>query len=168
MDKLKEKAKPLKRHPALVPLSRDHHFGLLLCWKIRMGLKTGIEPERIASYTLYFHNDHLLPHFKAEEECVFVLVDEKNEKRKKAESQHRRLGRLAQKLVDEPEKLKITLGQIEEELDLHIRFEERDFFPYIQEQQDEEGLELLRIKLEEIHEEVPEVWEDKFWEKKPK
>src|SRR5690606_11344144 len=116
----------------------------------------------------YFHNDHLLPHFKAEEECVFVLVDEKNEKRKKAESQHRRLGRLAQKLVDEPEKLKITLGQIEEELDIHIRFEERDFFPYIQEQQDEEGLELLRIKLEEIHEEVPEVWEDKFWEKKPK
>lgn len=168
MDKLTEKVKPLKRHPALVPLSRDHHFGLLLCWKIRMGLKTGIAPERIASYTTYFYKDHLLPHFNAEEQCVFVLVDEKNDKRKKAESQHRRLGRLAQKLVDEPEKLKITLGQIEEELDNHIRFEERDFFPYIQVQQDEEGLELLRLKLEEIHEEIPEVWDDKFWEKKPK
>lgn len=168
MDKLKEKVKPLKRHPALVPLSKDHHFGLLLCWKIRMGLKTAIEPERIASYTTYFYKNHLKPHFDAEEQYVFVLVDEKNDKRKKAESQHRRLRRLVRKLALEPDKMKITLGLIEEELDMHIRFEERDFFPYIQEQQDEEGLEQLRTKLEEIHEEVPEVWDDKFWEKKTK
>ena len=37
--------KPLKRHAGLVELSRDHHHGLLLSWKIRQGLKKEIEPE---------------------------------------------------------------------------------------------------------------------------
>ncbi|WP_241739476.1 hypothetical protein [Aestuariibaculum marinum] len=31
--------KPLKRHKALQPLSREHHYGLLLTWKIRTGFK---------------------------------------------------------------------------------------------------------------------------------
>jgi len=38
---------PIKRNEALKPLSRDHHHGLLLCWKIRQGIKLNIEPERI-------------------------------------------------------------------------------------------------------------------------
>ena len=33
---------PIKRSEYLKPLSRDHHQGLLLCWKIRTGLKKGI------------------------------------------------------------------------------------------------------------------------------
>ncbi|CDF79955.1 hypothetical protein BN863_22430 [Formosa agariphila KMM 3901] len=31
--------KPLKRHKSLQPLSRDHHHGLLLAWKIRADLR---------------------------------------------------------------------------------------------------------------------------------
>jgi hypothetical protein len=31
--------KPIKRNKHLKWLSRDHHFGLLACWKIRQGLK---------------------------------------------------------------------------------------------------------------------------------
>lgn len=165
MDNSKEKARPLKRHPALIPLSQDHHFGLLLCWKIRTGFKKTIPPERIAAYATYFYKEHLKPHFEAEELYVFSLVEEKNEMRKKAESQHRRIRRLVRKLSLEPEKLKITLGLIEEEVESHIRFEERTFFPYIQNHQDEAGLEQLKLKLEEIHQEIPENWEDKFWEK---
>ena len=37
--------KPQKRHKALQPLSREHHHGLLLSWKIRSGFnKKGIIP----------------------------------------------------------------------------------------------------------------------------
>ena len=37
--------KPLKRNPNLVPLSREHHYGLLFCWKLKQGLANGTDPE---------------------------------------------------------------------------------------------------------------------------
>lgn len=40
----------MKRHAALVQLSRDHHYGLLLCWKLKEGLKKEIEVERMSKY----------------------------------------------------------------------------------------------------------------------
>lgn len=164
MENLKKK-KPLKRHPALIPLSKDHHFGLLLCWKIRMGIKKEIEEERIAMYVDYFFQNHLLTHFEEEEKYIFTLLDEKDEKRKKAERQHRKIGRLVEKLSTEPDHREVTLGQIEEEVEGHIRFEERDLFPYIQTTQNETQLEKLRKKIEEIHHATNEIWEDQFWEK---
>lgn len=159
------KKKPLKRHPALVPLSRDHHFGLLLCWKIRTGFKREISVDRITDYVIYFYENHLLTHFKEEEQYIFTLLDEKDERRKKAERQHRKIIRLVNKLSKQPDTSKTTLGQIEEEVEGHIRYEERDLFPYIQEMQDEQGLELLRIKIEAIHQATVEDWGDPFWEK---
>ena len=162
---IKTKPKPLKRHPALIPLSKDHHFGLLLCWKIRTGIKKEIAEERIAAYVAYFFQNHLLVHFDEEEKYIFSLLDEKDEKRKKAEKQHRKIGRLVERLASEPEKVKVTLGLIEEEVESHIRFEERDLFPYIQSTMDEDTLEHLRQKIEEIHESTNEVWEDQFWVK---
>lgn len=164
MENLK-KSKPLKRHPALIPLSKDHHFGLLLCWKIRTGIKKEIEEERIAAYVDYFFQNHLLYHFEEEEKYIFPLLDEKDEKRKKAERQHRKIGRLVDKLIAESDHTEVTLGQIEEEVEGHIRFEERDLFPYIQKTQNEIQLEKLRIKIEEIHHATNEIWEDQFWGK---
>lgn len=35
----------MKRNENLVPLSRDHHFGLLCCWKIRQGIKKEVSQE---------------------------------------------------------------------------------------------------------------------------
>lgn len=40
-------SQPIKRHPSLQPLSREHHYGLLLSWKIREGFKREVPPERI-------------------------------------------------------------------------------------------------------------------------
>jgi len=34
---------PIKRHNSLQPLSRDHHDGLLLKWKINKGISKGVE-----------------------------------------------------------------------------------------------------------------------------
>lgn len=157
--------KPLKRHPALIPLSKDHHFGLLLCWKIRTGIRKAIQPERIVQYVVYFYKNHLVSHFEEEEKHIFTLLDEKDEKRKKAERQHRRIVRLINNLSLDPERVKVTLGQIEEVLETHIRFEERDLFPYFQGCVDASSLEHLRKKIEEIHEAKPESWEDEFWGK---
>lgn len=112
--------KPQKRHKALQPLSREHHHGLLLSWKIRTGFKKKIEPNRIRIYADWFYINHLIPHFEMEEEHIFTLLDSDHELIKKALADHRRIKRL---FSEENEDAK-TLSKIEEELEQHIRFEE--------------------------------------------
>lgn len=149
--------KPLKRVKELQPLSREHHHGLLLCWKIRTGFSRNIAPERIKRYSDWFYITHLLPHFELEEEYVFSILKNDNELVKKALSEHRRLRRLFNQGIN----IEKNLGLIEEELEAHIRFEERVLFPEVQKVASREQL----IKIAEIHheDEFVENEKDVFW-----
>lgn len=151
-------SEPLKRHPSLQPLSREHHHGLLLCWKIRTGLKNGVEPQRIKQYVDWFFENHLIQHFAVEEKQLFPILGLSNPMVKQAIAEHHRLRELFKSKTN----LKVVLGLIESELDHHIRFEERVLFQEIQQVADDSQLQLL----DEIHQEVPEsnVWKDNFWE----
>lgn len=120
--------KPQKRHRALQPVSREHHYGLLLSWKIRAGFNKNIDPKRIKEYVDWFFEHHLIPHFEMEEMHIFTILNKDNDLIKRALADHRRLKRL----FTETENEAITLNKIEEELDRHIRFEERVLFPEIQ------------------------------------
>lgn len=149
--------KPLKRHKALQPLSREHHHGLLLSWKIRSGFSKNVETKRIKTYADWFFENHLIPHFKLEETHIFTILDEDHELVKRALADHRRLKRL---FTNDEDATK-NLHKIEEELEQHIRFEERSLFPEIQKAATEEQLALIA----EIHHEdgfVDNV-EDEFW-----
>lgn len=148
---------PQKRHKALQPLSREHHHGLLLSWKIRTGLRKDIEPERIRAYANWFFKNHLIPHFEMEEAHIFPVLSNNHELVKRALSDHRRLKHLFSKKNNEI----ITLSKIEEELEQHIRFEERVLFPEIQ----KVATEAQMLHIEKIHR--PEIFKDKlddeFW-----
>ena len=69
-----------KRHPALVPVARDHHEGLLLAVRLQQGEKA---LERLwshdtawqARFVVDFFNDHLIRHFAVEEVKIFSLAD---------------------------------------------------------------------------------------------
>lgn len=154
-----EKKAPLKRHPALIHLSHDHHHGLLLCWKIRQGFKFEIEPSRIRAYCQWFWENYLETHFEEEERVIFPVLSEEDPLIKRAVSEHKRLRKLFTSWED-PEK---TLGQIEEELEKHIRFEERTLFPSIQEKASEKQLET--IKKHGDREKFVENDSDIFWVK---
>lgn len=80
--------KPIKRRILLQDLSRDHHQGLLLCWKIRTGLKKEIKPSRIILYVRWFWEAHLLDHFRIEEEKVFPILGMDHQLVKQALSEH--------------------------------------------------------------------------------
>ena len=149
--------KPLKRHVSLQPFSREHHQGLLLGWKIRKGIKNGVAPERIKKYSDWFFKFYLEPHFEDEEKYIFPILGEDHELVKKALSEHRRLTRL----FTEENDLEITLNHIEEELERHIRFEERELFMLIQERATQGELK----KISELHKELYfiENQEDIFW-----
>lgn len=151
------KSKPLKRHKALQPFSREHHHGLLLSWKIRNGFSKNIEIERIKTYADWFFENELIPHFELEEAHIFPLLDADNELIKRALAEHRRLKRL----FNDDKDVEKSLHKIEEELEQHIRFEERILFPEIQKSATEEQLALI----EDIHsdERFVDNTTDEFW-----
>lgn len=151
--------RPIRRHTALQPFSREHHHGLLLSWKIRTGLSKGIPTERIKAYSDWFFANHLLHHFDMEERQVFpVLGDRKHPMVRRALREHGRLRRLFAATKD----LDRYLSLIEEELTAHIRYEERVLFQEVQKLATPEQL----LAIEHLHKGTPfaEEWEDCFWE----
>ena len=149
--------RPLKRVLELQPLSHDHHHGLQLCWKIRTGFSKQVEVERIKNYADWFFTNHLVPHFELEEKYIFTILDQKNEFVKQVLTDHRRLKRL----FSETTNLEKSLGLIEEELEKHIRFEERILFPEVQKEATPE--QLAEIGKIHNHELFIENNEDTFW-----
>lgn len=150
--------KPIKRHIALQPLSREHHQGLLLSWKIREGLKWGIEPARIKKYTDWFWENHLQQHFEFEEKHLFSILGKDDKMVKRAKKEHGRLRRL---FTSPKQPIEINLSLIEEELVAHIRFEERILFNAIQKIADAQQLALLESSYQPLSN--SETWEDEFW-----
>ncbi|MCM4167264.1 Iron-sulfur cluster repair protein YtfE [Arenibacter antarcticus] len=153
-----EQKKPIKRHKAMQPISREHHQGLLLSWKIRTGFSKGISMERMKTYMDWFYATHLVPHFEVEEKYIFPILGNDHELVKKAIAQHRRLERLFNTSTE----LKKIISLIEEELENHIRFEERILFNEIQKVATEEQMNTIS----ELHPETKFVdnTKDLFWE----
>ena len=71
-----------RRHPSIVPLSRDHHDALALAFRLKHpsppGPATAVTPpstaESRARETLDFFAAHLDGHFRAEEEVLFPAI----------------------------------------------------------------------------------------------
>ncbi|SHG54807.1 hemerythrin domain-containing protein [Winogradskyella jejuensis] len=148
---------PIKRIEALKPLSREHHQGLLLAWKIRTGFAKGIAVARIKAYTDWFYKEHLCPHFEIEEDLIFPILGEGHKLVSTAFIQHKKL----RQLFTKKDNLKETLQEIEKELTNHIRFEERVLFNEIQNVASKRQLALI----EEIHQtqDFIDNTNDPFW-----
>ena len=159
--------KPIKRHPAIAELSRDHHTGLLLVWKIREGIKKSIEAERIKRYVIYCFDTELEPHFKEEEELLFNKIAKENELRMKAETDHATLRQLAEDMKKGPLSSYMLIGKFGDSLEKHIRFEERELFNFIQDSFPEIVLLQISSSLNDKSKKqnfLP--WTDTFWERK--
>lgn len=63
---------PINRHPALVPLSMNHHRALVVVRRIRIVLSSDIETERIRKFILFSYENELVPHFDEEERLLFI------------------------------------------------------------------------------------------------
>ncbi len=150
--------KPIKRHKALQPLSRQHHFGLLFSWKLRKGFAKNIDLSRLVAFSKWFYENEIKEHFADEEKYLFPILDSENELIIRAISEHREIERLFKDVDNADESLPI----LEELLQEHIRFEERILFNEIQKAATEEQLQ----KIEEIHANLHSHndYSDPFWE----
>ena len=153
--------RPIKRSAELTPLSRDHHDGLLLVWKIREGLRNGTEPALIGQYLGWFWKEHLSAHFSAEETLLPSLAAAGYEGVQRMMEEHRRLEEMFKTE-------NWSTGQLQElatQLNDHIRFEERVLFPYLETSASPQQLKQVDEALQK-EEKSNAVWENEFWLKK--
>jgi len=160
-----DKMKPIKRSKELAQLSREHHDGLLLCWKIKEGMANNIGVERIRAYVLYFFDHHLAPHFNDEEQFIFPLLPADNIQRVDAEQQHKMLREAIDSIRDTQQIEHLSLRYFAEMLNEHIRFEERVLFPLIEQEAAPEALQAAATQLT-MNGEYRDEWEDPFWLRK--
>ncbi len=144
----------MKRHPALYPLSHDHHQGLILAQQLKKGapqykgMPDTLEGKK--EYALSFYQSDLIKHFKDEEEILFPSVKNKDKEvdRLIAEiiSEHRNIEILIKELgqTTDPENIMDKLGWL---LEKHIRKEERELFPAIERILTEGELSELKTEL---------------------
>lgn len=162
---MKEVRTPIKRSKALVALSREHHEGLLLCWKIREGCRNNIAAQRISDYTFHFYNHFLAPHFVQEEDVLFSVLPANDSLIIEAISQHEALRKLINILREENQQDTQYLLAFADELDKHIRFEERELFGYIESKLSAEQLLVLTDRLNKTEDKhTAAEWADNFWE----
>jgi len=158
---------PIKRHQALISFSKDHHFGLLLVWKIRQGLHTVISNERISNYVLFFFKEDLERHFEEEEQLLFCKLSVDDVLRKQAEAEHQSIYNLVA-AIGEKKGDTTLLNQLADELEKHIRFEERELFNHLQNNIAAEELEAIAGRFSNNSRAIDNNWEDLFWEKETK
>jgi mannose-6-phosphate isomerase-like protein (cupin superfamily) len=106
----------MKRHPALIPLSHDHHHALVCARRLRQGDADG--------FAEFFAHD-LSRHFRQEEELFFPLLAEVGAdppELAQALVEHARIRALARRPTP-------ALGEL---MEAHVRLEERVIFETIQ------------------------------------
>lgn len=149
----------MKRHKSLIVLSHDHQHALALALKLKYSKKplSSSHEEEISllknELADKFENV-LRGHFSLEEKCL-VPGFEENELMKQMLYEHKKLGGLYNKIVNNTENWTLReqrdkLNLFGELLDLHIRFEERELFPMIEKELSEEELIKLGKKLGEV------------------
>ena len=130
----------MKRHPALVGLSEDHHHELVQARRLLAAADAGAE-ERLRSaseYVLVFFTE-TVEHFRREEETVFPLYARQPahdaELLERVLREHMELHGLARALRAEVAADEVsgeTLAALGSLLRAHVRLEERELFEDVQ------------------------------------
>ncbi|MCC6599557.1 MAG: cupin domain-containing protein [Crocinitomicaceae bacterium] len=159
---MQTKSAPIKRSEVLVRFSQEHHFGLLLCWKIRQGINNNIAPQRIAAFISFVFENELKRHFREEESLLFIKLDETNPLRDRALQEHQIISNLMATISSGDQSYDV-LNEFANTLEKHIRFEERTLFNELQSQWGDAELTEPIVKHKTKPADIGETWHDKFW-----
>ncbi|MGZ8694095.1 MAG: hemerythrin domain-containing protein [Gaiellaceae bacterium] len=148
----------MRRDPALVPLSHDHHHALVRARRLR---KAAAGEGDLARETAAFVHGFLresVPHFRDEEERLFPLAllhaPEREELVAELVLEHVRLHALVARLAAGDAGAAAEAGEL---LELHVRREERELFPALEECVPPAALAALALDEREASPEPPAI-----------
>ena len=154
--------KPIKRSKYIIQLSKDHHFTLLFCWKIRTGVKLQIEISRIKNYVSYFWQTHMQPHFNEEE--ILLFAPAKDAAVQRALNEHAEIRQQINTIITSENIQAAQLEQLANIVETHVRYEERELFPHLEKVLSEAQLHQIGNALQQTHATVcKDDFTDEFW-----
>lgn len=136
----------MKRHPSLAHLSREHHGALILARLLQMNAPAykslPTDTYGKAGYAFQFYEKELVKHFEAEEKALTLVKGISlalDQWLPIISNEHKALHVLFQTIKDN-DNLQAHLDTLGKTLEIHIRKEERELFPLIEETCTEEVL----------------------------
>ena len=153
----------MKRNQNLIELSRDHHQGLLLGWKIKQGFKYQVPLEEIRKYIIYFAKEALFPHFEEEEKQVLIYLEATNKFYQRTLSEHQRIRELITEIKANESSTAALFLNLADKIHDHIRFEERELFPYLETTLSDEQLDEIGKLISNVHQPYIENYPHDFW-----
>jgi len=149
----------MKRNENLLIFSHEHHHGLIFCSRL---LKAKNASEAVLlEYILDFWDNYLDEHFINEEKLFLPLLDDE-ELTARFLYEHKQINELVSKIKSSTEDLHLDALELSKLINDHIRFEERIFFPWLEDKFTLEELSVVGKELEEI--EITEHrFSDEFW-----
>lgn len=142
-----------KRHEALIPLTHDHHHALAQARRLADLANNDDAAERrnVANDFVNFYLGRAVRHFHEEEELFFPPLIEDPASRElvlRAVTDHLRLHGLVRNLkrqISEGEVDPGTVAEISTLLTEHVRFEEKEIFPLVEERVPQDQLMDLAV-----------------------
>jgi len=144
----------MRRSRELKPLSSEHHQALLVAFQLKKGLAGHAESAGapkdlpgLLQLARKFEEQIFRPHARAEEELLAKFVEAGDFARLRSE--HAEMTRLLElSRTARPGDLRAHLGAFADLLERHVRWEERELFPYAEEHVDEATLARIGGELE--------------------
>jgi iron-sulfur cluster repair protein YtfE (RIC family) len=156
----------MKRDNSLRTLSWEHHDGLVLTFRIERGLKYHRNPQLIRKYLFHVWDNDLTHHFWQEEQVLPAVLQKSSEGGgllAEMIRDHKWFERHVENLQGRNEVSEEELRQFAQRLNDHIRFEERELFPFIENHAGRYELERIGGFLQKQHRPKNECWEPAFW-----
>jgi len=152
----------MKRHDCFIPLSREHHDGLLLAVRLQQGTRALLrlwshDPVWQAEYVVKFFRENLMDHFQTEEKEIFPLVEryfppQNSGMAAQLRNEHLEMKTLVESMSASGEsQLAPALVKFGTALERHIHTEERELFPLCERYFPEDILKQLGTSIASAH-----------------
>lgn len=152
--------KKASRNKNLYVFSHEHHHGLVFAVRLKKASQTN--SETLKKYVLHFWNTALDAHFKNEEELFLHLLTNKDIKTQFLR-EHKLINSLINDIQSANEDFIQKARELSDQLKLHIKFEEKVLFPWLQDNLSPDELYQIGESLKSIEVKSHE-FEPKFWE----
>ncbi|MHB2154343.1 hemerythrin domain-containing protein [Calditrichota bacterium GD2] len=161
----------MKRSKYLVPLSWEHHNALLNANRLQKGIANRTETRILLEFANFIWQNDLFPHFQREENIIMTRQEWPNipeHLRTRVLQEHQTMEGMVKRLnnLSDEDEIKRLLNELASMVIGHVRFEERELFPAIEESFFKQSLQKIEQALREAHVPGCTVWNPKFWERK--
>ena len=156
----------MERDKNLQPLSHQHHDALMCCLLLKKGVEKNADPDLLKDFLYTQWENDISAHLGLEEKFIFPLLPGSPFQQQ-----------LIRMIKTDHELLRIMIGRMQPAkqeqkfyrqfallLELHIRFEERTWFGFLQENLSPNELSRVGISLSEKSSRSCKDYPIKFWE----